>query len=203
MLNELEDRINNGTQKSAEKTDQVSWHACGHSWQWRYCPRDGPSVRWRHRLSDYSVNGNIGDLQSFRAQGGCNVWGKHPFFEPEGEHSAQSGALDATLTGGKYISNASSSQGILYGLESHYVTVGKRVGGFVLQVAARVVSRHSLNVMAGHDDVYALLPSGYPSCSGAIRRKPPTLRPSATRSARFPDPGGQCDGRFRNQPYAE
>ncbi|KAA5605378.1 pyruvate-flavodoxin oxidoreductase [Roseospira marina] len=100
--------------------------------------------------------------EEFRAKGGCNVWGHHPFFfEPEGEHSAQSGALGAALTGGKYISNASSSQGILYGLESHYVTVGKKVGGFVLQIAARVVSRHSLNVMAGHDDVYALLPSGY------------------------------------------
>ena len=100
--------------------------------------------------------------EAFRANGGVNIWGKHPFFfEPEGEHSAQSGALGAALTGGKYVSNASSSQGILYGLESHYVTVGKKVGGFVLQVAARVVSRHSLNVMAGHDDVYALLPSGY------------------------------------------
>ena len=31
----------------------------------------------------------------------------------------------------------------------------------MLQVAARVVSKHSLNVMAGHDDVYALLGSGY------------------------------------------
>ncbi len=100
--------------------------------------------------------------EAYLAGGGCNVWGKHPFFfEPEGEHSAQSGALGAALTGGKYISNASSSQGILYGLESHYVTVGKKVGGFVLQVAARVVSKHSLNVMAGHDDVYALLTSGY------------------------------------------
>lgn len=100
--------------------------------------------------------------EAFRAGGGVNIWGRHPFFfEPEGEHSAQSGALGAALTGGKYISNASSSQGILYGLESHYVTVGKRVGGFVLQVAARVVSKHSLNVMAGHDDVYALIQSGY------------------------------------------
>ena len=100
--------------------------------------------------------------EAFRASGGINVWGKHPFFfEPEGEHSAQSGALGAALTGGKYVSNASSSQGILYGMELHYVTVGKKVGGFVLQVAARSVSRHSLNVMAGHDDVYALLPSGY------------------------------------------
>ena len=100
--------------------------------------------------------------EAFRAAGGVNLWGKHPFFfEPEGEHSAQSGALGAALTGGKYVSNASSSQGILYGLESHYVTVGKKVGGFVLHVAARVVSRHSLNVMAGHDDVYALLSAGY------------------------------------------
>ena len=100
--------------------------------------------------------------EAFRADGGVNVWGKHPFFfSPEGEHSAQSGALGATLTGGQFVSNASSSQGILYALESHYVTVGKKVGGFVLQVAARVVSKHSLNVMAGHDDVYALLSSGY------------------------------------------
>ena len=102
------------------------------------------------------------------AEGGLNVWGKHAFFfEPEGEHSAQSGALGAALTGGQFISNASSSQGILYAMESHYVTVGKKVGGFVLQIAARVVSKHSLNVMAGHDDVYALLPSGYTVLFGA------------------------------------
>jgi pyruvate-ferredoxin/flavodoxin oxidoreductase len=100
--------------------------------------------------------------EAARAEGGVNVWGKHPFFfEPEGEHSAQSGALGAALTGGQFISNASSSQGILYAMESHYVTVGKKIGGFVLQVAARVVSKHSLNVMAGHDDVYALLSAGY------------------------------------------
>ena len=100
--------------------------------------------------------------EAARAEGIINVWGRHAFFfEPEGEHSAQSGALGAALTGGQYISNASSSQGILYAMESHYVTVGKKIGGFVLQVAARVVSKHALNVMAGHDDVYALLASGY------------------------------------------
>ncbi|MDR0945000.1 MAG: 2-oxoacid:acceptor oxidoreductase family protein [Bifidobacteriaceae bacterium] len=102
------------------------------------------------------------NFEAARAEGQLNVWGKHPFFvEAEGEHSAQSGALGAALTGGNFISNASSSQGILYGMESHYVTAGKKIGGFVLQVAARVVSRHSLNVMAGHDDIYALLPAGY------------------------------------------
>ncbi len=106
--------------------------------------------------------------EAARAEGGVNVWGKHAFFfEPEGEHSAQSGALGAALTGGQFISNASSSQGILYAMESHYVTVGKKIGGFVLQVAARVVSKHSLNVMAGHDDIYALMSSGYTILFGA------------------------------------
>ncbi|MDR2450579.1 MAG: 2-oxoacid:acceptor oxidoreductase family protein, partial [Candidatus Accumulibacter sp.] len=122
--------------------------------------------------------------EAFRAEGGVNVWGKHPFFfEPEGEHSAQSGALGAVLTGGQFISNASSSQGILYAMESHYVTVGKKVGGFVLQVAARVVSKHSLNVMAGHDDVYALLPSGYTILFGANPQEAADLAAIAYRAS--------------------
>ncbi|HQR25636.1 MAG TPA: 2-oxoacid:acceptor oxidoreductase family protein [Nocardioides sp.] len=118
------------------------------------------------------------------AEGGVNVWGKHPFFfSPEGEHSAQSGALGAALTGGQYISNASSSQGILYAMESHYVTVGKKIGGFVLQVAARVVSKHSLNVMAGHDDVYGLLSSGYTILFGASPQEAADLAAIAYRAS--------------------
>ncbi|MDR0577726.1 MAG: 2-oxoacid:acceptor oxidoreductase family protein [Candidatus Accumulibacter sp.] len=122
--------------------------------------------------------------EAFRAEGGVNVWGKHPFFfEPEGEHSAQSGALGAALTGGQFISNASSSQGILYAMESHYVTVGKKVGGFVLQVAARVVSKHSLNVMAGHDDIYALLSSGYTILFGSNPQEAADLAAIAYRAS--------------------
>jgi pyruvate-ferredoxin/flavodoxin oxidoreductase len=123
-------------------------------------------------------------FEAARAEGQLNVWGAHPFFvEAEGEHSGQSGALGAALTGGNYISNASSSQGILYGLESHYVTVGKKVGGFVLQVAARVVSKHSLNVMAGHDDIYALLPSGYTIFFGSSPQEAADLAAVSYRAA--------------------
>jgi pyruvate-ferredoxin/flavodoxin oxidoreductase len=122
--------------------------------------------------------------EAARAEGGVNVWGKHPFFfEPEGEHSAQSGALGAALTGGQFISNASSSQGILYAMESHYVTVGKKIGGFVLQVAARVVSKHSLNVMAGHDDVYALLSAGYTIIFGSNPQEAADLAAIAYRTS--------------------
>ncbi len=123
-------------------------------------------------------------FEAARAEGAVNVWGKHPFFfEPEGEHSAQSGALGAALTGGQFISNASSSQGILYALESHFVTVGKKVGGFVLQVAARVVSKHSLNVMAGHDDIYALLSSGYTVLFGSNPQEAADLAAISYRTA--------------------
>ena len=123
-------------------------------------------------------------FEAARAEGGVNVWGKHPFFfEPEGEHSAQSGALGAALTGGQFISNASSSQGILYAMESHYVTVGKKAGGFVLQVAARVVSKHSLNVMAGHDDVYALLSAGYTVLFGSNPQEAADLAAISYRTA--------------------
>ena len=148
----------------------------------------------------------IAELFEAARAGGClNVWGQHPyFFETEGEHSAQSGALGAALTGGQFISNASSSQGILYALESHYVTVGKKIGGFVLQVAARVVSKQSLNVMAGHDDVYALLSSGL---HDPVRLQPAgggrpgsDLLPGLSVVAH---PGDERDGRLRHQPHAQ
>jgi pyruvate-ferredoxin/flavodoxin oxidoreductase len=123
-------------------------------------------------------------FEASRADGQLNVWGKHPFFvEAEGEHSAQSGALAAAMTGGNYVSNASSSQGILYAMEGHYVTAGKKIGGFVLQMAARVVTRHSLNVMAGHDDVYALLPTGYTVLFGSDPQEAADLAAIAYRTS--------------------
>ncbi|MDR2929388.1 MAG: 2-oxoacid:acceptor oxidoreductase family protein [Propionibacteriaceae bacterium] len=123
-------------------------------------------------------------FEAGRAEGQLNVWGKHPFFvEAEGEHSAQSGALGAAMAGGNFISNASSAQGILYGLESHYATAGKKIGGFVLQVAARVVTRHSLNVMAGHDDIYSLLPAGYTVLFGSNPQEAADLAAIAYRTS--------------------
>ena len=123
-------------------------------------------------------------FEAARAEGQVNVFGKHPFFvEAEGEHSAQSGALGAAMMGGNYISNASSAQGILYALESHYITAGKKIGGFVLQIAARVVTRHSLNVMAGHDDVYSLLPAGYTILFGSDPQEAADLAAIAYRTS--------------------
>lgn len=92
----------------------------------------------------------------YRASGQTNIWGEWLInFEAEGEHSAQSGANGAAMIGGALVANATSSQGLLYAIESLVATMGKRAAGFVLHVAARAITTHSLNVMAGHDDVYA------------------------------------------------
>lgn len=97
-----------------------------------------------------------------------NAWGRHSlFFGPKGEHSAQSGTVGAALTNGKFVSNASSSQGILYAMRSRYITVGKRIGDFILHVVPRVVARCPLNVIGGRDDAYSLLPASYTMLSGA------------------------------------
>ena len=145
-------------------------------------------------------------FEAYRAKGGCNVWGKHPFFfEPEGEHSAQSGALGATLTGGRFMSNASSSQGILYALESHYVTVGKKAGGFVLQVAARAVSRA---LAQRHGRARRCLCPVVIRLHDPVRQQPAGGgRPRGDRLSSVSSlsmvPGCQCNGWFRDQPHAE
>src|SRR5450759_2303645 len=56
--------------------------------------------------------------------------------------------------------NFSSGQGIAYMHESLYAAVGKRLT-YVLNVAARAMTKHALNVHAGHDDYHAVDDTGF------------------------------------------
>jgi pyruvate-ferredoxin/flavodoxin oxidoreductase len=56
--------------------------------------------------------------------------------------------------------NFSSGQGIAYMHESLYAAVGKRLT-YVLNVACRAMTKHSLNVHAGHDDYHAVDDTGF------------------------------------------
>ena len=94
------------------------------------------------------------------AQGELNVFGNQKLaIETEGEHSAQGGAIAMSLTG-KRVVNFTSGQGILYGVEQYYHAPGK-LSTMVLQVSARAITKHALNVHCGHDDVYAALDTGW------------------------------------------
>jgi pyruvate-ferredoxin/flavodoxin oxidoreductase len=94
------------------------------------------------------------------AAGKLNVNGrKLIFFEPEGEHAAAGVTAGMAMTGLR-AANFSSGQGIAYMHESLYAAVGKRLT-YVLNIAGRAMTKHALNVHAGHDDYHAVDDTGF------------------------------------------
>ena len=94
------------------------------------------------------------------AQGATNVNGrKLLFFEPEGEHAAAGVTAGMSMVGLRS-TNFSSGQGIAYMHESLYAAAGKRLT-YVLNIAARAMTKHALNVHAGHDDYHAVDDTGF------------------------------------------
>jgi pyruvate-ferredoxin/flavodoxin oxidoreductase len=94
------------------------------------------------------------------AEGKTNVFGRRLlFFEPEGEHAAAAVTAGMSMVGLR-ATNFSSGQGIAYMHESLYAAVGKRLT-YVLNVAARAMTKQGLNVHAGHDDYHAIDDTGF------------------------------------------
>jgi len=94
------------------------------------------------------------------AEGKENVNGRRLiFFEPEGEHAAAAVTAGMSMAGLRS-TNFSSGQGIAYMHESLYAAVGKRLT-YVLNIAARAITKHALNVHAGHDDYHAVDDTGF------------------------------------------
>lgn len=97
--------------------------------------------------------------QSF-AQGELNVWGLPKIaIEAEGEHAAQGGATALAVTGRRVV-NFTSGQGIAYAMEQYFHAPGK-LSTMVLEVGARALTKHALNVHCGHDDFYASMDTGW------------------------------------------
>jgi len=103
----------------------------------------------------------LGELyQQSYAEGRLNVFGGSTLaVETEGEHAAQGGAIAHSVCG-KRVVNFTSGQGILYGVEQYYHAPGK-CSTMVLEVVARALTKHALNVHCGHDDVYGVLDTGW------------------------------------------
>ncbi len=79
--------------------------------------------------------------------------------ETEGEHAAQGGAIAMSVTGKRTV-NFTSGQGLVYGLEQYYHAPGK-LSTMVVEVGARALTKHALNVHCGHDDIYTALDTGW------------------------------------------
>ena len=98
--------------------------------------------------------------QASFASGELNVWGQQKVAaETEGEHAAQGGATAYAVTGRRTV-NFTSGQGLVYAMEQYFHAPGK-LSTMVLQVGARALTKHALNVHCGHDDFYAALDTGW------------------------------------------
>lgn len=94
------------------------------------------------------------------AEGKLNVFGRPLLaIEAEGEHAAMGGAIAHSLCGRRVV-NFTSGQGLAYALEQYYHAPGK-ASTLVVEVAARALTKHALNVHCGHDDIYAALDTGW------------------------------------------
>ncbi len=119
------------------------------------------------RLTDAGVfypitpSTECGELyQQAFAEGKLNVFGRPTLaVETEGEHAAQGGAIAYSVCG-KRVVNFTSGQGLVYGLEQYFHAPGK-ASTMVVEVVARALTKHALNVHCGHDDVYAALDTGW------------------------------------------
>jgi pyruvate-ferredoxin/flavodoxin oxidoreductase len=98
--------------------------------------------------------------QGSYAMGELNVWGQQKIaVETEGEHAAQGGATAFAVAGRRAV-NFTSGQGIVYAMEQYYHAPGK-LCTMVLEIGARALTKHALNVHCGHDDFYAALDTGW------------------------------------------
>jgi pyruvate-ferredoxin/flavodoxin oxidoreductase len=99
-------------------------------------------------------------FQAAVAEGRPNLWGTQlRFLEPESEHSSASAAEGVALAGGRVV-NFTAGQGLVLMKEVLHVIAGKRLP-VVFHVGARALTSQSLNIHAGHDDVYAVADTGW------------------------------------------
>ncbi|HWB09525.1 MAG TPA: 2-oxoacid:acceptor oxidoreductase family protein [Pirellulales bacterium] len=101
-----------------------------------------------------------GGFNAAVTNGRPNLWGeKLVFFEPESEHSAATFCEGFALAGGR-VTNFTSGQGLVLMKEVLYTIAGKRLP-VVMNIGARALTSHSLNVHAGHDDLMSVADCGW------------------------------------------
>lgn len=101
-----------------------------------------------------------GGFNAAVSNGAKNLWGEPlVFVEPESEHSAATICEGFALAGGR-VTNFTSGQGLVLMKEVLYTISGKRLP-VVMNIGARALTSHSLNVHAGHDDLMSVADCGW------------------------------------------
>lgn len=122
------------------------------------CERESSDAAGAYPITPSTQMGEYWALET--ALGHLNVSGRPLIFvEPEGEHAAAAVTAGMSMTGLRAV-NFSSGQGIAYMHESLYAAVGKRLP-YILNIGCRAITKHSLNVHAGHDDYHCIDDTGF------------------------------------------
>src|SRR6266478_5040548 len=101
-----------------------------------------------------------GGFNAAMMNGVPNLWGDLlVFVEPESEHSAATFCEGFAQAGGR-VTNFTSGQGLVLMKEVLYTISGKRLP-VVMNIGARALTSHSLNVHAGHDDLMSVADVGW------------------------------------------
>ena len=95
------------------------------------------------------------------AEGKLNVFGQqHASRSRPKANTPRRAARSRTRCAASGSSTTRPGQGVVYGVEQYYHAPGK-CSTMVLEVAARALTKHALNVHCGHDDVYGALDTGW------------------------------------------
>ncbi|MCX5771104.1 MAG: 2-oxoacid:acceptor oxidoreductase family protein [Candidatus Hydrogenedentes bacterium] len=122
------------------------------------CERESSDAAGAYPITPSTQMGEYWALET--AKGHINISGRPLIFiEPEGEHAAAAVTAGMSMTGLRAV-NFSSGQGIAYMHESLYAAVGKRLP-YILNIGCRAITKHSLNVHAGHDDYHCIDDTGF------------------------------------------
>src|SRR5438270_164646 len=101
-----------------------------------------------------------GGYNSAVMNGYKNLWGDLLIFvEPESEHSAATFCEGFAAAGGR-VTNFTSVQGLVLMTEVIYTISGKRLP-VVMNIGARALTSHSLNVHGGRDDLISVADVGW------------------------------------------
>lgn len=123
-----------------------------------------------------------GGFNAAVSNGAKNLWGDRLIFiEPESEHSAATVCEGFAAAGGR-VTNFTSGQGLVLMKEVLYTISGKRLP-VVMNIGARALTSHSLNVHAGHDDLMSVADCGWGMLFGRNAQEAADLCLIARRSA--------------------
>ena len=99
-------------------------------------------------------------VDEWATAGRKNIFGQTVQVTEMQSEAGAAGAFHGSLTAGAMTSTFTASQGLLLMIPNIYKVAGERLPG-VLNVSARCVASHALNIFGDHSDVYACRQTGF------------------------------------------